>query len=239
MSAADLVGANVMDVSASLLNDTAKSTYTYAAQSPYLRLSLQELREYFELNNIPVTQEVSAVITLNAGVVAILYNAAGTPSNPKLPDDMVEPAQLWERQAGIDPWTPMTKRDYLPHDLEGIETNQFIYYVWQSQEIRVLPANQQNDIKIDYIRQMFPDAGATVDENTQINVINCQTFLEYRTASLCAEFIERNTTSAQALGAYAILALDRATGIGVKGKQNIMTRRRPFRAAYKRRGWMT
>lgn len=239
MSAADLVGANVMDVSASLLNDTAKSTYTYAAQSPYLRLALQELREYFELNNIPVTQEVSAVITLNAGVTAIIYNAAGTPSNPKLPDDMVEPAQLWERQAGIDPWVPMTKKDYLPHDLEGIETNQFIYYVWQSQEIRVLPANQQNDIKIDYIRQMFPDAGATIDENTQINVINCQTFLEYRTASLCAEFIERNLTSSNGLNNYAVLALDRATGIGVKGKQNIMTRRRPFRAAYKRRGWMT
>lgn len=228
-----------MDISASLLNDTAKSVYTYAAQSPYLRISLQELREYFELNNIAVTQEVSAVITLNSGVTTIEYNAAGTPTNPKLPDDMVEPAQLWERAQNIDPYIPMTKRDYLPHYLEGIQTNQFIYYVWENQMIKVLPANQINDIKIDYIRQMFPDAGATIDENTQINVINCQTFLEYRTASLCAEFIERNKTSADSLGAYAVLALDRATGIGVKGKQNIFTRRRPFRAGYKKRGWMT
>lgn len=239
MSAADVTGANVMDVSASLLNDTAKSVYTYAAQSPYLRLALQELREYFELNNIPVTQETSAVIQINAGVTQIIYNAAGTPTNPKLPDNMVEPAQLWERARGIDPYVPMTKRDYLPHYLEGVLTPQFIFYTWNGQKIEVLPANQNNDIKIDYILQLFPDAGATVDNNTIINVVNCQTFLEYRTASLCAEFIERNQTSAQALGAYSVLALDRATGIGVKGKQNIFTRRRPFRAGYKKRGWLT
>src|SRR4030095_4770551 len=239
MSAVDLVGGNVMDVAASLMNDTAKTVYTYAAQSPYLRISLQELRELFELNNIPVTQQTSAVVQINAGITAIVYNAAGTPVAPKLPDDMVEPAQLWERARGIDPYVPMTKQDYLPHNVEGVLTSQFIFYTWNAQQIEVLPANQNNDIKIDYIRQLFPDAGATVDQNTVINVINCQTFLEYRTASLCAEFIERNQTSAQALGAYAVLALDRDTGIGVKGKQNIMTRRRPFRAGYKKRGWMT
>lgn len=239
MSAADVTGANIMDVSASLLNDTAKSTYTYAAQKPYLRLALQELRELYELNNIPVTQLTSAVVQINAGVTQILYGAAGTPTNPKLPDDMVEPAQLWERTRDINPYTPMTKRDYLPHDLEGVTTNEFIYYVWNNQIIEVLPANQNNDIKIDYIRQMFPDAGAAIDETTQINVVNCMTFLEYRTAGLCAEFIERNETSANGLNASSLLAIDRALGIGAKGKQNIMTRRRPFRAGYKRRGWMT
>lgn len=239
MSAATVTGGNIMDLSASLLNDTAKSVYTYAAQSNYLRMALQELRELFELNEISVTQLSSSVIQINAGVTSIQYDAAGTPTNPKLPDDMVVPSQLWERTRGIDPYTPMTRREFLPHDLEGILTSQFIYYVWQSQQIIVLPANQNNDIKIDYVKQLFPDAGATVDQNTQINVVNCMTFLEYRTASLCAEFIERNVTSAQALGAYALLALDRATGIGVKSKQNIFTRRRPFRAAYKKRGFMT
>lgn len=240
MSAADLLGGNVMDIAASLMNDSAKSTYTYAAQTPYLRIALQELREIYELNNIPVTQQVTApIITLNAGVTTIVFGAAGTPAAPKLPDDLVEPAQLWERPTGIDPYVPMTKRDYLPHNLEGIQSNQFIYYVWQGQSIQVLPAVQVNDIKMDYIKQLFPDAGATVDQNTIINVINAQTFLEFRTASLLAEFIERNEASAQSLGGQSILALERALGIGIKGKQNIFTRRRPFRAGYKRRGWMS
>lgn len=239
MSSVDLIGGNVMDISASLLNDTAKTVYTYVAQAPYLRLALQELREMYELNKIPVTSSTSTVIQLDAGVTNIIFNAAGTPTNPKLPDDLVELTQVWERNKNIDPFIPMTKKSFLPHNLEGVQCNQFIYYTWNGQSISMLPANIANDIKLDYVRQMFPDAGAVIDNNTQINVTNAQTFLEYRTAGLCAEFIERNITSANALNAMAIMGIDRATGIAIKGKQNIMTRRRPFRASYKKRGWMT
>lgn len=237
MSAVDLLAGDVMDGAASLMNDTAKTTYTYAAQLPYLKIALQELREYYQLHNLPVVEEVSAVIQINSPVAVIPYNGLGTPTNPSLPSDMVEPLQLWERTRGIDPWIPMTKRDFLPHELEGVQTSQFVFYSWQKNEIRVLPSNQNNDIKIDYQRQLFM---AIVNESSQINVVNAVTFLEYRTAALCAEFIERNKPSADGLNAYAALAMDRATGISVKGTQNIMTRRRPFRAGYKRSGgWMT
>ena len=236
MAASDLTAAQVMQKSASLLNDTARTNYTYAAQLPYLQIALQELQEAFELNGIPVTQLTSAVIQINAGVTEIIYNAAGTPTAPKLPDDFVEPQQLWERNRGIDPFVPMTRRDYLPHSLEGVQYNNFLYYVWQDQKISVLPSVQNNDIKIDYIKQLFENL---VDENSLINIVNARTFLEYRTAGLCAEFIERNLTSANALNAYAVLGMDRVTGISSKSKQTIMTRRRPFRSGYKRRGWIT
>lgn len=238
MAASDLTGANVMAVAASLLNDTARTVYTYAAMSPYLRLALQELREYYELHNISVTDVSSAVIQVNAGTTEIVYNGAGTPTNPSLPNDLVEPLQLWQRERDINPYIPMTKREFLPRYMEGIEINQFVVWVWQSQKIIFLPSNMNIDIKIDYTRQLFPDASTTIDENTQINVVNAQTFLENRVASLCAEFIERNITSANSLNSYAALALDRATGIGVKGKQAIFTRRRPFRQGYKQRGWV-
>src|SRR5690606_40230352 len=59
----------------------------------------------------------------------------------------------------------MTRKDFLPHNLEGVETNRFIYYVWQAQQIRFLPSNQDNDIKIDYIRQLFPDNPASIDQD--------------------------------------------------------------------------
>lgn len=230
MAASDLVASTVMNKAASLMNDTARTVYNYTVQVPYLQMALQELQEEFELNSIPVTETSSAVINMPAGSDVIVYNGIGVPS---LPDDMVEPLQLWERQEGIDPYVPMFKRDFIPHELEGIETNQFIYWVWQSQEIRVLPANQDNDIKIDYVKQLFTEI---TDENAQINVINARSFLEYRTAGLLAEFIERNITSANSLNAVALLARDRVVGIGAKGKQNIQTRRRPFRAGYKQRG---
>lgn len=216
-----------------MLNDSARTVYTYVAQLPYLQMALQELREMFELSNIGVSQKVSAVIPFAAGATEVGYNGVGTFT---LPNDFIEPQQLWERPKNIDPFVPMTRRDYLPHYLEGIQNSDFIFYVWEDQKIKVLPCVQANDIKIDYIRELFQ---SIVDENSAINVANAETFLEYRTAALCAEFIERNETSANSLNANAILGIDRAIGIGVKGKQMIATRRRPFRAGYKRRGFMT
>lgn len=232
MAASDLLAGTVMDGAASLLNDTARTVYTYTAQIPYLRIALQELREHFELNSIPVTEDTSAIINCPIGTEVIVYNGVGVPS---LPDDMVEPKQLWESPEGQNTWIPMTKKDFIPHYWEGVDTPTFGIYVWQSQEIRLLPCTQDNDIKIDYVKQLF---NTIENESSQINVVNAVTFLQYRTAALCAEFIERNLTSANALSAYAQLGADRATGIGVKGKQSIMTRRRPFRSRYKRGGWM-
>jgi hypothetical protein len=233
MAAVDLLAGTVMDKAASLMNDTVRTIYTYTAQVPYLQMALQELREHFELHSIPCTQQSSAVISIPVGTTQIIYNGIGV---PKLPDAFVEPLQLWERPAGIDPYIPMHRRDFIPHNLEGIPTGEFIYFTWNNQVIEFLPANRINEIKLDYIQELFTPI---VDENSLINVVNASTFLEYRTAGLLAEFIERNLTSSNALNAYAALGIDRATGIGVKSKQIIMTRRRPFRAGYKKRGWMT
>lgn len=234
MATVDLVASTVLAKAATLLNDTARTVYTYVAVLPYLQIAMQELQEHFELNNIAVAQLSSAVIPVNAGVIILNYNAG--PLLSELPDDMIEPQQLWERERGVDPFVPMAKRDYIPHNLEGTPTGRFSFYVWENQAIKFLPCSRDNDIKIDYIKELFTPL---VDETSPINVINASTFLEYRTAALCAEFIERNLASSQALNVYAVMALDRATGIGVKGKQTILTRRRPFRAAYKKRGFMT
>jgi hypothetical protein len=233
MATVDLVASTVLAKASTLLNDTARTTYTYASVLPYLQLALQELQEIFELNNIPATQLSSALINIPAGVTQIIFNGIGVPT---LPDDMIEPQQLWEREEGVDPYIPMGRRDYIPHNFEGTLTGKFSFYTWENNIIKFLPANRDNDIKIDYIKTIFTPL---VDENSLINCINAATFLEYRSAALCAEFIERNQASANSLNQYAILALDRATGIGVKGKQTILTRRRPFRAGFKKRGFMT
>lgn len=230
MPAAELTAGQVMNIAASLLNDASRSVYTYAVQLPYLQLAIQELQERFELHNIPVTEKSSAVIQVDAGEDEISYG--GTPA---LPEDMVEPLQLWERPRDTDPWVPMTKRDFLPHNLEGVEISQFIYYVWQDQKILLLPANADNDIKIDYTKELF---GEIADEDTEINIINARSYLEYKTAALVAKFVENNDARHDSLVISAEMAIDRAMGIGVKGKQNIFSRRRPFRSNYKRRGWL-
>jgi hypothetical protein len=234
MATVDLLAGTVMNQAAVLMNDSARTVYTYAKQVPYLNMALQELQEWFELHNLSVTQRVtSPIITIPAGETQIIFNGGGVPT---LPDNLVEPLQMWESINGQTQYIPMTKLDFLPHDLEGVPTNYLVYWVWENQSVKFLPSNSVILVKIDYMAQIFTPV---TNENSAINVINAATFLEYRTAALMAEFVERNMTSAQGMNSYAVMGLDRVTGIGSKSKQRIQTRRRPFRASYKKRGWMT
>lgn len=232
MSVSDLTAGQVMSKSASLMNDTAMQVYTYTASLPYLQIALQELQEYFQLHAISTVETVSAVITVPIGTTEIGYN--GLAPIPSLPNDMVEPSEVWERQTGTSSYTMMKRRNFIAPSLASLQVGQFSIYVWQDQKIKVPAANQSNDLKIDYVRELFTNL---VDSNSLINIVNARTFLEFRTAALLAQFIERNESSATDLNGYAGLALDRVTGIQSKGKQRIMTRRRPFRSAYKRSGW--
>ncbi len=232
----ELTAGDVLTASAALLNDVNKTVYTNAIQFPYLNMALRELQELYELNNIPVTDSHSVAVEVPAGIDFVGF--APTPpivDTPYLPDDLIEPKVVWERQAGVNPYTPMTRLDYLPRYQEGVEYNQFLYFTWQSNEIRFLPANQANDIKLDYIRRLFITLD---DEDDVIAVINAESFLQYRTAALCAEFLGENKSRAQELNTFAALGMDRALGIGTKGRQAINIRHRPFRASYKQRSYI-
>lgn len=226
-----LLASEVMDLAAAAMNDVDKTVYTYVIQNPYLKLALQELQEIYELNSLAVTERTSVAIPVDSGTTKIQFNVL---SQTRLPDNLIEPQQLWERPRNEDPWVPMTRKEYLPHDLEGIQTNQFIYWTWQNNEILLLSSNADNDIKIDYIGSLFPKY---IQPDTIIPVLNAQGYLAYKTAELMSDMIEHNMERAQSNGGRASLSLDRIAGITIKSKQQISARRRPFRAAYKRVGW--
>lgn len=219
-----------MNKAAALINDVSQTQYTYTVQVPYLQMAMQELQEYFALHSVPVTEKRSTVIPVDAGVTEIGYDIPLPGTTAELPDDMVEPDKVWESARGLDAWVPMTRRGNIPP--YTVQTTSFGIYVWQEQKLMFMSSNQNNDIKIDYIRQLFTDI---VDATSVINIANARSFLEFRTAGLLAEFVQHDEPTAQKLNGYASLAMDRATGITVKGKQSIMTRRRPFRSHYKSR----
>src|SRR5215203_405528 len=231
-----LLATTVMDNAAALLNDAARSIYPYTTQIPFLNMTLNELKELFALNNVPVTDTVSAVKTILAGRTEIGFPPA-TPTIDYLPSDLIEPKIVWERTSGIDPYTPMLKLDFLPLTLAGVEQSQLNSFVWQSQEIRFFAANADIDLKIDYIRDLFALLTAANHTTYDIAVINAQSFLQYRSAALMAQFLAENPTRAQELNADAGLEIDRALGISSKTRQAISIRHRPFRAAYKTRSY--
>lgn len=225
-----LIASEVMDLSAAALNDVDRTTYDYDTQIPYLKMALQELQEIFELNALPVTENSSAAIPISAGVTTLEFD---TPGSSRLPDNLIDPQQLWERSVDSYPWSPMARREYIPHAIEGIGIGMLTYWIWQGNKIKLLPSNNANELKIDYIGSLFPKY---VREDTIIPVQNGIGYLAYKTAELISDMVEHNTARAQSNGGRALMSLDRIQGITIKGKQTIVARRRPFRSAYKRTG---
>ena len=223
---------DIISTVASLMNDTAQTQYTNSAVLPYLNLSLDELQEVYELNNLPITNEASAAITVPSGVGDI-----GFDTTPALPSGLVEIQQLWESTSGLNQWTPMLKKDFLPHYLEdGTAISMFLIWCWEDGRIHLVPANANNDLKIDYIATIFNTPIQIGNINVNLPFTNIKTYLEYKTAALCAMFIAENQTRAMALDNESGNALSRALGIPVKGMQTVTARRRPFRHSFKHRG---
>ena len=230
MATINLTADDVMEFAAARLNDASQSLYTDAVQLPFVNIALAELQEIYQANNIPVTDQTSAVInvpTASAGIVEIGYT--GT-AGRILPSDMLELKVVWESPEGLNQWTPMQRLDFLPQYQIGQQINQFIFYQWAANLLKVLAANADNDIKLDYIRSLFTEVTTGV---TDLLVQNSLSFLGNRVASLIASDIEENQERATRLYGDALGGLDRALTIPTKGRQRITTRRRPFRAGYK------
>ncbi len=223
--------AEIIDMAASLMNDTAQTIYTDAACLPYLNMALNELQEIFEQNNIGATDDTSAIITVPAGTTVISFS-----STPAIPADLIEIRGLWESISGANNFVPMTRREYLSVALTGSIINQFVIFAWNEQQIKVPEANADIDLKIDYIKSIFATPILIGAIATDLPTINIKTYLGYKTAALCASFIAENPTRAQSLETFAENALSRLLSISAKGGQGISTRRRPFRSGFKTRG---
>lgn len=229
-----------MNLSAALLNDAARTNYTYAVQLPYLNMACEELSNECQINNIPVIQEQSEVILVTAGQNRIVPVTDPDGTLPKYPSDLIEIQQLWEQQTGTsEEFIPMTKFDYIPHWWEtDPPTSDLECWAWLSQEIRFgkFGATADTNVKIDYIKALFP---STITENTVIGIINSQEFLSYKTAGLIAKYSGENPTRADALLEDANQKLWTLLGIGTKGRQSIAIRRRPFMSNYRNstRNW--
>ena len=216
----------VMDDAAAYLNDNAKSIFTYTAQLPYLRTAFREVEELYQANNVPVTNEEQDNFIIEIGVTDI-----GGPSGPPLPNTFVEAIQLLERQDGSDTdFIPMTHKEFLPPYATPL--NFLVYWSFQHGYIKFVESTSVMEVRMRFVSKVFK---SIENENSFIQIDNLRTFLGYRTAALCAEFIGENEARAASLNIMAQVAVDRMLNITTKGRQNIAVRRRPFLAGYKNR----
>lgn len=223
--------AEILDMTASLMNDTKKSKFTHKATLPYFNMSLRALQEEFELNNIPATDEVSAAIPVDANISRI----AATGTIPVYPSNLIEIRQLWESPRGLNQWTPMDRKDFISHYLENnTQISQFIIWAWIDNEIKLIPADANNDLKLDYIKSLFSTiTDFNFDTDLGVKYRTIFNYLGFKTAAYCSMFIGENPTRAVALNDEANSSLVKSLGISIKGQQTIGVRRRPFMAGYR------
>jgi hypothetical protein len=214
----------VLAGAALLMNDPAQTEYNPDSMLPYLNMAIYELNDHLVESNAPVTNEMSQPLLVKKG--------ENTLTN--LPIYLIEIQGVGERAAGSrDSFVPLPKREFLE---ASPTSSSLLYWSWIGQRVRFNPngANNDREIQLKYIKVPLQVAQ---DANTIIGTTDATMYLIYKLAALLAMFVGENQTRAQVLNEQAELALERMEGISNKGKQQMMTRHRPFRAGYKARGY--
>jgi len=221
----------VMDRVASLMNDSDRAVYTYTVVLPFLNMAIDELHDLLQDGMSPMTN-TAGYVTLTAG--QFMITPQENPIGPHYPGDLLEIRALWERQAGATgTFTLMIHRDTInPRSA----TTSLLEWYWEDQIIKFNAngATSSREIKLEYIRDAIPHV---LNENSIISVIGVTQLLAYKTASMCAKYIGENYMRSESLAKDAEECEDHLLGIDSKAKQNITTRRRPFRSSYKGKGW--
>lgn len=207
----------IMNMAAALLNDAPRSLYTYVAQIPMLKLACQMLEDECDAHEhqINLISEYETIVT------------AGS-RNPSLPENFFVPITLQERQSGST-----SDADYVPitevpnvDDLRRVGTTSLNEWDYRHNCINFVPATTDREVRIYYWRSLTP----LVDETTNLVIKRGQTYLEFKTAALCARFIgSANINKADALDVHAQSALDTFLTLIVKNNQGKRRRRLPFR----------
>lgn len=224
ISTADLRGGDVMVNVASLLNDPELTDFTPEVMTRYINIAIEELNEHLEEANVAITNEVSQVMVVLKGDTGII--------NP--PIDIIEIQELGERARGSnDMFIPLPRKEF-PDNIPI--SNSLLFWCYQGQRILFNPngANGDREVQLKYISRPIRKIA---DQYGIIGNQNAASYLSYKTAALLAMFVSENESRAAVLNEQAEQALERIVGISNKGRQQMMTRHRPFRAGYKMRSY--
>lgn len=240
MSSTNLTAGEVMDRSAALLNDPAKTDYTYLAQLPYLNIAIDELNEYLEESNSSPSSQTWFGTILEIGDWILSPEGSAFPG-AHYPDDLVEIQEISERTAGTNDSMILLPRIEFFSAAQTPATSSLQFWYWEDQLVKFHTggATERKGVQVRYVRQSITlaiDGSSLIGGVSGLGVINARSYLSFKTAALCAQFIGENETRAGVLNMEAERAIERMIGISSKGRQQIVTRHRPFRASYKMRG---
>lgn len=216
---AQYTAGDVMDLAASLLNDSGKSLFTYDVQLPYLKMADDDLGIELLSNEAAELDQVCD-INVNAGSVLL-----SLPCNFFLPIKLEERAQT---STNDDDFIDMEEKSFEP-SIQQSETLR--YWSFRNNKVNFIGATVNQTVRLKFKRTL----SSVTDFSVVEEVAKAKNFLAARTAALVSEFVGSNKVRADSLNAQAIIYLEKLTSVLVKNNQGNRIRRKPFRVPYYRR----
>jgi hypothetical protein len=184
-----------------------------------MNMAYRELQTKMRANGIGVTKEISSVIDVPIGTVRLADGAL-------LPIDLLFPLALGERADGsTGRFTPMDEFDFEP---DMAQSNELRYWAWREDEIKFVGALTAREVSIRYVKTL----GTITAGNSPILILNCESWLEMRTAIIAAKSIGGNPTRAAALATDLPTVEFEFLASAIKRKQGTPVRRQ--RTRYRR-----
>lgn len=218
-----LTFADVVAEAQALLNDVAGEIWTTAILLPYGKKAVRELWEQSLVAGMPLFNEISSVLTLAANVTSLHSG-----STPALPSDLVLPIKLEERPGGSSSSILFEDMDEREWDVDTTPGPTLDFWVWREGEIKLVGATTSRDVRIQYLKAVTEPTGGASQLEVQSTT---KTFLGARTAGLACVMIGENMTRGEALTQDADKAMHRFLQLATKARQNLRTRRLPYRGS--------
>jgi len=212
---------SVMQAAAALMNDPARTLYSYTVQLPFLKMAMQELEQAMDLFDNPYNLSIDAAIDVAANATLLT-----------LPASFFLPISLMERPDGSTSdadWSPMTEISTIDasDSVSSVPTTTLTGWIFRDGNVVFVPvATTAREVKLKYWRMILV---TITDESYVENYIGANNFLAYRTAALLATFINKDEFRANSLNGNADSALDMLVSLYTKNGQGIRVRRKPFR----------
>lgn len=207
---------SIMDASAVLLNDAAKTLYKYEVQIPYLKMANRDLEQQLDLgeNQVNLISEYLTTVPASQKVLS-------------LPTDFFLPIKLQERKSGETLDSAFVPMNECPNvsDLRVDPVNYLNYWDYRHNCINLIGSTEDRQVRLYYWRQI----AEIVNEGSLEIIRGAENYLSFRNAALIAQYSAGNVARAAALNADAQIYGDRLLSIFIKNNQGNRVRRKPFR----------
>src|SRR5258707_470894 len=166
---------------------------------------------------------VTAVPSVDISVQVVINDATPSPNN--LPQNLLEPLKIWERQNGTqEDFVEMINLTYQGGLPARQQDSRLIEWEWRSDGIYFIGALTDTQIRLRYRRSLDD----LVDGNSTILIRNSQEALAYYTASMAGA--SRGSPLAGTWETMAEDAKDKLVAAAVRQQQFSPRRRRPYGA---------